>query len=87
MKIIEYMQQKYQMDAPTVLTAAECKAFGIPYPLRAGWIEQHGQREITADMRDVAIFRLGRKATGYGKPQVEVSPFHQRGIDILKGLL
>lgn len=86
MKIFEYMQQKYLTDSPTVLTAGECKAFSIPYPLRSGWIEEHGQREITADMRDVAIFRLERKATNFGKPSTSISPFHQRGIDILKGI-
>lgn len=87
MKIIEYMQEKYLTDAPTVLTASEAKAFEIPYPLRTGWIAEHSQREITPAMRDIAIFRLSRKADNFGKPQIKpVSPFHQRGIDILKRL-
>jgi hypothetical protein len=32
---------------PTVLSAGECKIFGIPYPLESGWMHQFRELEIT----------------------------------------
>jgi hypothetical protein len=39
------------------LRRGEAEAFGIPYPLRAGWPRQYGGMEITAAMIEDAAFR------------------------------
>lgn len=84
MKIFEYMKEKYLLPKPTVLTASEAHAFGIPFPLHNGWMQEHCDREITPEMRNAAILRLQRKIENESKGAGVPSPYHQRGIDILK---
>lgn len=55
MNIFEYLQEKYGEAGPFVVTAMEAKAFGISYPLQAGWVEKHGGKKITpAIAKDLA---------------------------------
>jgi hypothetical protein len=50
MKIRDYLVKKYGNWSNTML-AAEAEAFGIPYPLQAGWIREHAAREVTPEMK------------------------------------
>lgn len=47
MNIREYLSSKYGVTVPTTMTSVEAKFFEIPYPLKAGWLVQHGEREVT----------------------------------------
>lgn len=55
MNILTYLQRKYGIARPTVLLAREAAILAIPYPLRPGWLEQHGEREITRDQLGLLI--------------------------------
>ena len=54
LKVLEYLQRKYESDRPMSLLNAEAKIFGIPTPLEAGWLQRHADTEITPPM----VFRL-----------------------------
>jgi len=43
-----YLEQKGQKAK--ALKRIEAEAFGIPYPLQAGWPGRHGEMEITSQM-------------------------------------
>lgn len=47
MNILQYLQAKYKVDRPFAITKAEAVAFGIPHPLKQGWLDKHGPREVT----------------------------------------
>jgi 5-methylcytosine-specific restriction endonuclease McrA len=50
MKVVDYLQAKYGSGKTTTLLACEAAVFGIPYPLRSGWLKQHGGVEVTPDV-------------------------------------
>jgi hypothetical protein len=56
MTLTAYLEQR-GMKAKA-LKRGEAEAFGIPYPLRAGWPSRHGQMEITPAMIDDANARI-----------------------------
>jgi hypothetical protein len=58
MNVREYLCAKYQTNQPGAILALECKVFGIPYPLRSGWLDRYGDVEITPQMREALIQRL-----------------------------
>lgn len=76
--IIEYLQRKYGTDKPTAMLKTEAKAFGMPYPLKAGWLVDFGGMEITPGMmhrlRTGLTKRGGEKASAgliaIGEPAV-----------------
>ena len=45
-----YLEQKGQKAK--ALKRVEAEAFGIPYPLQAGWPGRHGEMEVTSQMLD-----------------------------------
>ncbi|WP_430230528.1 hypothetical protein [Paraburkholderia tropica] len=47
MNINTYLRRKYGVETPTTMTAREARTLGIPYPLRSGWLDEHGARQIT----------------------------------------
>jgi len=49
MTLNDYLQAKYGVDKPTTMLGCEARAFGVPYPLRNGWLQQHGHVVITRD--------------------------------------
>lgn len=61
MNVLTYLQRKYGMERPTVLLAREAAILAIPYPLRPGWIDEHGAREITRDQTTLLIRYLTGK--------------------------
>lgn len=46
----EYLCKKYNTKAPLTMLKSEAKIFGIPYPLRTGWVERYGDEPISAAM-------------------------------------
>ncbi len=46
MNLLQYLQQKYDMPDPCAILAVEARAFGVPYPLRSGWLIRHGNTEL-----------------------------------------
>jgi hypothetical protein len=65
--IIEYLRCKYGTEKPTAMLKTEAKAFGMPYPLKSGWLAEFGGMEITPGMmhrlRDGLTKRGGEKAS------------------------
>ena len=82
MNIREYLCAKYETDWPSTMLALEARTFGIPYPLREGWLQVYGERIITASMREQLISKLlnskkdsaaaGLRALGMATPCEEV---------------
>lgn len=75
--IIEYLRCKYKTDKPTAILKTEAKAFGMPYPLRSGWLIEFGGMEITPGMfhrlRDGLTRRGGAKASA-GLAAIDAPP-------------
>lgn len=75
--IIEYLRCKYKTDKPTAILKTEAKAFGMPYPLRSGWLIEFGGMEITPGMlhrlRDGLTRRGGVKASA-GLAAIDAPP-------------
>jgi len=55
MNILQYLQAKYKAEKPGSITRAEAEAFGIPYPLRSGWLATHGPRLVS----DYMLSKIG----------------------------
>lgn len=47
MNIKDYLRVKYEQANPTTCLAVEAKILGIEYPLKTGWLLNHGDREIS----------------------------------------
>lgn len=62
MRIKDYLSAKYEKKKPTTMLSCEARAFGIPYPLRMGWLTTYGDIEITSDM--ATRLRKGLEASG-----------------------
>jgi len=50
MNLYGYLQAKYGLGHPITILFVEANAFGIPYPLQKGWLEEFGGTEITPDL-------------------------------------
>lgn len=72
MTIYEYLSEKYGVRVPTTLLGCEARVFGIPYPLRSGWLLEHGHREITPEMVARLKVRLQIKGNGSAPRALEV---------------
>ena len=84
MKIEAYLQLKYQVRVPTVMTQAEADAFGVPYPLQNGWLEEHGQREMNLRRLRALKRRMARRLERQTTHRRE---FTEQGIAILESLI
>lgn len=73
MRIRNYLEAKYGKKNPTTMLLCEARAFGIPYPLRAGWLATYGDIEITSDM-------AGRLRKGLGASGKQTA---NSGLDVL----
>lgn len=60
MKIREYLAKKYNVAVPSTMTKLEARAFDIPFPLVAKWLEFYGDRPVT----DTAVRKI---EAGLGK--------------------
>jgi hypothetical protein len=58
MNVREYLCAKYKTVQPGAILAMECRVFGIPYPLRSGWLDRYGHIEITTEMQTKLIQQL-----------------------------
>lgn len=63
MNLREYMAIKYRGGAQALLKK-EADVFGVPYPLRSGWVEKHGEIEITQPMAQRLRSILGNSPKG-----------------------
>lgn len=75
MNVHQYLTEKYDMPMPTTMLACEARAFGIPYPLKSGWLLAYGSREIDAAMRSklIRILKASKKETAV------------RGLEVIEG--
>jgi hypothetical protein len=60
MQIIDYLKAKYGVMKPTTILFAEAKSFGIPYPLKQGWLRKYGNVSITPDMSAMLYKNLNK---------------------------
>lgn len=61
MKVRDYLTKKYKAW-PSTMLGTEAKVFGIPYPLRYGWLERYGDVEITPSMAEALMARLRQRS-------------------------
>lgn len=61
MNVGDYLCAKYGVSRPTTMLYIEAKAFGIPYPLRNGWIGRYCGMPITSDMAERLTLALEKK--------------------------
>lgn len=79
MNINTYLRRKYQVHTPTTMLAFEARILGIPYPLRSGWLDEHGERRITVSQANHIHRLLSRKDGEYAARAREVL------IEIIEG--
>jgi hypothetical protein len=77
----DYLTKKYR-GWPTTMLGTEARVFGIPYPLQAGWLERHGDTEITPAMAEALRSRLEQRrgasaANGIAALTPEPAALHQ----------
>lgn len=85
MNVLQYLQTKYQRTKPHAITRAEAEAFGIPYPLKPGWLDIHGPRKVEDFMLKHIKKGLDVKAKKREKKGRKVSHYHNAAIDIISG--
>lgn len=49
--VVQYLSSKYKVVVPTTLSKSEAVIFGIPYPLKPNWLEEHGGTVIDGFMK------------------------------------
>jgi 5-methylcytosine-specific restriction endonuclease McrA len=84
MNILQYLQTKYRMEQPNAITHAEAEAFGIPYPLKHGWLIIHGPREVDDFMLSRIKKKLNAKIKRGGKKGRKLSPYHQYAVSMIE---
>ncbi|MES2349117.1 MAG: hypothetical protein V4641_16270 [Pseudomonadota bacterium] len=84
MTIFEYLRAKYGDKGARILTAMEARAFGIEFPLKAGWVDQHGATQIHPTVARRLAERLQLKAERSGDAKKARSC--RLGATILKGV-
>lgn len=81
MTILEYLQKKYSTRKPGMMTRFEADAFGIPYPLQAGWLAKHGSAVITGYMQEKISSAFGKKAAKREKRGKSAPRFSKQSAD------
>lgn len=81
MKVLEYLQRKYGVERPTTLLSSEAKIFGIPMPLKAGWLDKYSHIEITEGM----IYRLRISLEAKSKNGQKMAPIGLQVIANMEG--
>lgn len=61
MNVTEYLCKKYSVETPKTMLACEARVFGIPYPLKAGWLGCCGSLQITGKLKDRLVGALRAK--------------------------
>lgn len=61
MDLKAYVEQKYGGKIQA-LNGAEARAFGVPYPLKSGWLVAYGDVELTDARREILMSALQKKA-------------------------
>lgn len=84
MNIRQYLRSKYKVTIPTTMTKCEARAFGIPYPLRSGWLELFGDMEITDLMTQKMMRSLSSRSAKQKKKGIKKSRHTDRGLAVLR---
>lgn len=71
MNIAEYLRGKYQVQTPTSMTSIEAYHFGIPWPLKNGWLAEYGDRVITSAAYTSIKISLERRAKKKAKEKAK----------------
>jgi hypothetical protein len=78
-----YLALKYDQTVPSVCTAAEAKAFGFRYPLKPGWLDEHGHKPMNEDRAKRILASLESKSA-----RTKASPENnERAIGVLRRFL
>jgi HNH endonuclease len=67
MNVKEYLRLKYKKETPTTITRGEAMAFGIPWPLTAGWFHRHGGIEVDKFMVENLKRKLSKRLKGQSR--------------------
>lgn len=67
MKIKDYLSSKYEVKVPTSMRCSEARIFGIPYPLKSGWLEKYGDQEISQEAQKRLVESLSARKDRHSK--------------------
>ncbi len=59
--VLEYLQVKQGKPHPTSMTTDDAAILGIPYPMRPGWLAEHGPRKIDMATMTRLLDALGKR--------------------------
>lgn len=82
MKLSEYVDRKYRGQV-AALNVDEARAWGVPYPLKAGWLERHGDAELSEPARIGLIAALERRSTAGDRDKRRATKYARIGVEIL----
>lgn len=80
--VLQYLQRKYDCEVPNAILNKEAKVFGIPVPLRPGWLKKHGETIITEGMFHQLVNALGRKLSNGNKFAIEAMTFIHEQVKV-----
>lgn len=75
MKLISYLQKKYNSVNPCAINKDECIAFDVPYPLKNGWLEKYKNNIILDDKKENLICKTSIRADRNEKYAAEALEF------------
>jgi hypothetical protein len=83
MNVLQYLQTKYKREQPHAITRFEAEAFGIPYPLKPGWLKTHGSREVTEFMLSRVKKGIDKIETRRARKGRKISEYQQQALNII----
>lgn len=87
--VIEYLQAKQGKTHPTTMTTDDAAILGIAYPMRPGWLAEHGPRRIDMPTMIRLLDALGkrvertlhRRQIGAKKTSFDVCLEHKKNLE------
>lgn len=80
----EYLSRKYKVDTPTTMTKIEARAFGIPYPLRNGWLKEFGGREVWLKTLKILACDLDKRLKKQERRNKKNAKHTKSGLDLAR---
>ncbi|MES2048884.1 MAG: hypothetical protein V4447_10815 [Pseudomonadota bacterium] len=80
----QYLSEKYGVKKPSTMTSSEARAFGVPYPLRNGWLQEHGDKKMSLYCAEELFARLHKRLNKQLAIDKETVHYTEKAIDILR---
>jgi hypothetical protein len=77
MSLREYLARQYGYSPPS-MTVKAAKAFGVPYPLKSGWVAQYGENRVPTTQAELLFH--SKKKTGKAATPKDHHPTRTTGM-------